>query len=199
MTGEPQPREREPADDAVDLALLERVNAGDRDAFRTLHQRYYHRLLRFVYRVTGRLDLAQETVNDVMLTVWKSGRAFGRRSAVSTWIMGIAYNRARKAAAQSRRWHDRFKTPNGDDEFEPLDTAEAPTADSDLQDLLDHGLKRLSPDHRAVVELTYYYGYSYEDIAAIVNCPVNTVKTRMFYARAKLKELIPALGRGDTI
>ena len=51
------------------------------------------------------------------------------------------------------------------------------------------------PEHRAVVELTYFYGCSYEEIAAIAECPVNTVKTRMFHARAKLKKLLPLLGR----
>jgi RNA polymerase sigma-70 factor (ECF subfamily) len=71
-----------------------------------------------------------------------------------------------------------------------------PTEHEDLRDLLDAALDRLSPDHRAVVELTYFHGCSYEEIAAIVDCPVNTVKTRMFHARAKLRKLLPTLGEG---
>jgi RNA polymerase sigma-70 factor (ECF subfamily) len=67
--------------------------------------------------------------------------------------------------------------------------------DGDLRDLLDEALRHLSAEHRAVVELTYFYGCSYEEIAAIAACPVNTVKTRMFHARAKLKKLLPLLGR----
>ena len=61
--------------------------------------------------------------------------------------------------------------------------------------LRPHALRHLSAEHRAVVELTYFYGCSYEEIAAIAACPVNTVKTRMFHARAKLKKLLPTLGK----
>jgi len=88
------------SDDNADLALLERVANGDRDALRDLYGIYYHPLLRFIYRITGRLDLAQEGVNDVMLVVWRSSRSFGRRSMVSTWIMGIAYRKALKLSPQ---------------------------------------------------------------------------------------------------
>jgi RNA polymerase sigma-70 factor (ECF subfamily) len=72
-----------------------------------------------------------------------------------------------------------------------------PSDRSDLRDLLDQGLKRLSPEQRAVVELTYFSGYSYQDISAIAGCPVNTVKTRMFTAREKLRKVLPALGRDE--
>src|SRR5688572_19132382 len=96
------------SEDSADLALLERVANGDREALRDLYGTYYHPLLRFIYRITGRLDLAQEGVNDVMLVVWRSSRSFGRRSTVSTWIMGIAYRKALKLLAASRRWTDRF-------------------------------------------------------------------------------------------
>jgi RNA polymerase sigma-70 factor (ECF subfamily) len=65
----------------------------------------------------------------------------------------------------------------------------------ELKDLLEQGMKTLSAKQRAVVELTYYYGCSYDEIAIIVDCPVNTVKTRMFHARAKLKAVLPGLGR----
>jgi RNA polymerase sigma-70 factor, ECF subfamily len=199
MIGEARPTRSlaQAADNAVDVALLARVTTGDREAFRELHTKYYHRVLRFIYRVTGHFELAQEGVNDVMLAVWESGRAFGGRSAVSTWIMGIAYNRARKLCEQARRWNDRFSSVDSESALEPLAGVAEPTHSIDARDLLDHGLRMLSPEQRAVVELTYFYGYSYEDIAAIVECPVNTVKTRMFYARAKLKRLIPSLGKDE--
>ncbi len=99
------------SDDAADLVLLERIAAGDRNALRQLYSTYYHPLLRFIYRITGRLDLAQEGVNDVMLVVWRNGRSFGGRSSVSTWIMGIGYRKALKLLAASRRWTDRFSGP----------------------------------------------------------------------------------------
>ena len=79
------------SDDESDLALLARIARGDRDALRDIYTTYYHPLLRFIYRVTGQLELAQEGVNDVMMVVWNYAEEFARRSSVSTWIMGIAY------------------------------------------------------------------------------------------------------------
>jgi RNA polymerase sigma-70 factor (ECF subfamily) len=183
------------SDDATDLALLERIANGDRDALRQLYGTYYHPLLRFIYRITGRLDLAQEGVNDVMLVVWRNVRSFGGRSSVSTWIMGIGYRKALKLLTASRRWTDRFSSAHFDEIVERTDAAAEHSDDGDLRDLLDAALRHLSAEHRAVVELTYFYGCSYEEIAAIAACPVNTVKTRMFHARAKLKKLLPALGK----
>jgi RNA polymerase sigma-70 factor (ECF subfamily) len=183
------------SDDATDLVLLERIVNGDRQALRQLYSTYYHPLLRFIYRITGRLDLAQEGVNDVMLVVWRNGRSFGGRSSVSTWIMGIGYRKALKLLAASRRWTDRFAAAPYDELIERSDASAEQSDDRDLRDLLDAALRHLSAEHRAVVELTYFYGCSYEEIAAIAACPVNTVKTRMFHARAKLKKVLPSLGK----
>jgi len=183
------------SDDGADLALLERIGNGDRNALRDLYNTYYHPLLRFIYRITGRLDLAQEGVNDVMLVVWGNSRSFGGRSSVSTWIMGIGYRKALKLLASSRRWTDRIASAPLEDLIERSEVFTEQSDDNDLRDLLDEALRHLSAEHRAVVELTYFYGCSYEEIAAIAACPVNTVKTRMFHARAKLKKLLPALGK----
>ena len=182
-------------DDSADVALLLRIAEGDRNALRQLYGTYYHPLLRFIYRITGRLELAQEGVNDVMLVVWRSSRAFGGRSSVSTWIMGIAYRKGLKLLAASRRWTSRFSGVPFDELVERSDALAEQSDDGDLRDLLDQALRHLSAEHRAVVELTYFYGCSYEEIAAIAACPVNTVKTRMFHARAKLKKLLPDLGK----
>jgi RNA polymerase sigma-70 factor (ECF subfamily) len=185
------------SDDATDLVLLTRINDGDREALRELYTLYYHPLLRFIYRLTGQLELAKEGINDVMLVVWKSGRSFGGKSKVATWIMGIAYHRSLKILEKSRRWSDRVAAVDFDEWIERSGGGEEHSEQADLRDWLDQGLRQLSPEHRAVVELTYFYGCSYEEIAAIAACPVNTVKTRMFHARAKLKRLLPALGNTD--
>jgi RNA polymerase sigma-70 factor (ECF subfamily) len=191
-----QPGRARISDNSVDLALLGRISHGDRAALRDLYTTYYHPLLRFIYRITGRLDLAQEGVNDVMLVIWRNSRAFGGRSTVSTWIMGIAYRKALKLLAASRRWTSRVSSTPIEDLVERSEPGLEQSSDGDLRDLLDEALRHLSAEHRAVVELTYFYGCSYEEIAAIAECPVNTVKTRMFHARAKLKKLLPALGKG---
>ena len=183
------------SDDNADIALLQRIACGDRNALREIYGTYYHPLLRFIYRITSRLDLAQEGVNDVMLVVWRNAESFGGRSAVSTWIMGIAYRKALKLLASSRRWTERFRAAPFEETLERSEPLGEHSADGELRDLLDEALRHLSAEHRAVIELTYFYGCSYEEIAAIVACPVNTVKTRMFHARAKLKKLLPLLGK----
>jgi RNA polymerase sigma-70 factor (ECF subfamily) len=100
-----------------------------------------------------------------------------------------------KLLERSRRWSDRFASVDFDEWIERSDVPTEPSEDGDLRDLLDQAMKHLSADHRAVVELTYFYGCSYEEIAVIAGCPVNTVKTRMFHARAKLRKLLPTLGQ----
>lgn len=178
-------------EDARDAAALEAVIRGSRSDFDQMYRRYYPRLMDFLVRVVNRRDLAEEVVNDTMYTVWTSGASFAGRSKVSTWIFGIAYRKALKRLLRNRHTG-----------LEPLDDThelvaeENPLHDADLAQLksaLNTALARLSPAHRSVVELTYLLDYSYEEIAGIVGCPVNTVKTRMFHARAHLRRLLAAL------
>src|ERR1041384_2134496 len=123
------------SDDESDLALLARITNGDRDALRELYNVYYHPLLRFIYRVTGQLELAQEGINDVMMVVWRNSESFGHRSSVSTWIMGIAYRKALKLLERSRRWSDRFALVDFDEWIERSDSLAEPSDDGDLRDL----------------------------------------------------------------
>ena len=177
--------------DAGDTAALAAIISGDRDAFDELYRRYYPRLMDFLARVISQRELAEEVVNDTMYTVWTASQSFAGRSKVSTWIFGIAYKKALKRINRDHRWaHDALE------DIEELVADSDPTAEVDLAQLrgsLDRALTRLSPAHRSVVELTYMMDYSYEEIADIVGCPVNTVKTRMFHARAHLRRLLSAL------
>ncbi len=181
------------AEQAEDLALLQLVVGGDRDAFRSLYDRYYQPLFRFIYRITRRTDLAEEGAADAMLVVWQKAKSFQQRSRVSTWIMGIGYRKGLKLAEQSKRRAERIAPMESDhiDELSAGHTEHMDTAT--LQDWLDAGMRRLPAEQRAVVELTYFHGYSYAEIAGILSCPVNTVKTRMFHARARLRQILPEL------
>ena len=187
----------QPSRNEADLALLERIGRGDRAALRELHDSYHYVLLRFIQRITRSLELAQEGVNDVMLTVWRNSASFGGRSSVSTWIMGIAYHKALKALASRQRWSSRFGF-RIDDFEDRSEIAVDPAEHRDLRETLAKALEALSPAQRAVVELTYFGGYSYDEIAVIMGCGVNTVKTRMFYARAKMRKALPALANDES-
>lgn len=175
-----------------DLVLIERVAGGDRGAFEELYARYYRKLFGFALRVTRSADLVEEIVSDTLLTVWRSAPRFDGRSRLSTWIFGIAYRKAIQAASRRRSWDP---LPEGraslrDPGEGPLDAAER----HQTRSLLQRALRELPVEQRAVVELTFFHDLSYREIAAVVDCPVNTVKTRMFHARRKLRQALPGLG-----
>jgi RNA polymerase sigma factor (sigma-70 family) len=183
-------------------ALLRRVAAQDRKAFEALYQIYYRRLFAYLFKVTRRGELVEELVNDVMFAVWTGAARFDGRSRVSTWIFGIAYHKALKALARNASPLGGPAAQPADDGRADRDAALAAPSEEpeslitrrELASTLGKALGTLSPEQRAVVELTYYYELSYHEISAIVGCPVNTVKTRMFHARRRLKELLPRLG-----
>ncbi len=176
-----------------ELTLLRRVAAKDRKAFEALYHLYYRRLFGYLLKLTRRAELVEEVLNDVMLAIWKGAASFDGRSRPSTWIFGIAYHKALKALARRP-----MAEVDGDAESSPepvdRDEPESLAARRELAGVLGRALGSLSPEQRAVVELTYYYGLAYPEIAEIVGCPVNTVKTRMFHARRRLKELLPGMG-----
>jgi RNA polymerase sigma-70 factor (ECF subfamily) len=182
---------------ATDGELLERIIQRDRNALAILYERYYHRLLRFIYQIVGDTDAAQEGVNDVMFVVWNQATEFAGRSKVSTWIMGIAYRKALKLRLRLHKWVFRFKAADWTESIEPVARIEGLTDQLVIEDLLFRALKQLPPKQRAVIELAYYSGYAYGEIAEIVGCPENTVKTRMFHARSRLQDILRSLGQHD--
>lgn len=185
-------RQPAPPDEA---ALVVRVAAADRAAFETLYRAYYPRLRRFLERMTRRLPLVEEVVNDTMMVVWRRAHTYDRVSKVSTWIFAIAYRQALKALSRV----DDAVLPSDSDEIVPAYAQpEGELQREQWRAHLGEALGALSPEHRAVIELTYYNGYACREVAEIMGCPVDTVKTRMFYARRKLKTLL-ALNAEDAI
>jgi RNA polymerase sigma-70 factor (ECF subfamily) len=164
------------------------IAGGDRSAFERLFHAYQRRLFGYIFRMVGKTDAAEELASDVMLEVWKGAGGFKGESKVSTWIFGIARFRAIS--------HLRRSNPA------VVDIEHAgPLADSherqdevlvkeSTREEVRTALKKLSRQHQEVIELTFYQGFSYPEIAEILDCPVNTVKTRMFYARKELRQLL---------
>jgi RNA polymerase sigma-70 factor (ECF subfamily) len=177
---------------ADDLVLLGRVAEGDRDAFRRLYSHYHRRLHRFLMRLTRERQVTEEVINDTMMVVWQHAADFRGASRVSTWILGIAYRRALKTLERTR---------NASAQDVIVATANAPdgalldmlSQGTETHDWIDRALTQLSPEHRMVIELAYFLGLSCEEIAEIVGCPLGTVKTRMFYGRERLRQLLVAL------
>jgi RNA polymerase sigma-70 factor (ECF subfamily) len=181
---------RSGASAARESELIAKIAKGDRRAFEELYNLYHRRLARFLTRLTRRYDVAEEVINDTFWIVWKKAGDFRGESQPSTWILGIAYRRARNAFRSSAR---AGSAENRDALLEPP-TSDEPMRTEELRDWLVQALEQLPVEQRLAVELCYELGYSCEEISAIMGCPVNTVKTRLFHARAKLQKLLPVLG-----
>jgi RNA polymerase sigma-70 factor, ECF subfamily len=171
-----------------DNELLVAVAAGNRRALEELYLGYHRRLARFLSRFTPRYENVEEIINDTFMVVWQRAKDFRCASQVSTWIIGIAYRTALKSL---RRQKNHSAALSLDDS--PEQTTD-PTFETETQDWLKHGLSRLPIEQRLTLELAYHMGHSLEEIAAITDCPVGTVKARMFHAREKLRQFLPSLG-----
>ncbi len=189
-TPPPEPNYRNGSTTAREVELISRIAKGDRKAFEELYGLYHRRLARFLTRLTKRYDVAEEVINDTFYVVWRKAGDFRGESQPSTWILGIAYRKARNAFRSSSRI---LAIENPDAPLPPL-TSDESLRTEELRDWLVHALVQLPVEQRLAVELCYELGYSCEEISKIMSCPVNTVKTRLFHARAKLQKLLPALG-----
>jgi RNA polymerase sigma-70 factor, ECF subfamily len=170
-----------------DNELLVAISAGSRQALEELYLGYHRRLARFLSRFTPRYENVEEIINDTFMVVWQNAKDFRYASQVSTWIIGIAYRTALKSL---RRQKNHVAARSLDDY--PEQTVD-PTLETEVQDWLKSGLKQLPIEQRLTLELAYHMGHSLEEIAAITECPVGTVKARMFHAREKLRQYLPPL------
>lgn len=173
-----------------DVRLLRSIAAGDRAALSALYRAYQPRLSRFLGRHTRRQEIIEEVVNDTFFVVWQKAGEFREASRASTWLMGIAYRCMLKSLRKAGEWAMEDALSERD---HPVTV---PSATHELQDWLAKGLERLTLEQRSVIELAYCMGHSLEEITEIVDCPLSTVKARMFHARIKLRNLLPMLA-GD--
>lgn len=177
---------------AADETLIRAIARGDRTAMQTLFARHRVKVFRFVLRVVRNQATAEELTADVFLDVWRNARRFEGRSAAATWILAIARFKALSALRRCReRTLDETAAARIADHSEG---PEAALANKHRGDVLRACLARLSLDHREVIDLVYYHEKSIDEVAKIVNVPVNTVKTRMFHARRRLARQLEDAG-----
>jgi RNA polymerase sigma-70 factor (ECF subfamily) len=175
-----------------DEVLIGRIASGDRLAMQVLFARYHVRVYRFVLRLLRDEAAAEDLISEVFLDVWRQAGRFEKRSAVSTWLLAIARF---KALSALRRKPDEALDEEAAEAIEdPADDPEVVLSKKNRSDVIRKCLGGLSAEHREVVDLVYYHDKSVEEVAQIVGIPENTVKTRMFYARKKLAELLKAAG-----
>jgi RNA polymerase sigma-70 factor (ECF subfamily) len=182
--------------DREEADLLRQIVGKDMAAFEQFYRSYYRRLSRFLDQVTRKPHLNDEILNDTMMVVWRKAPAFNGRSRVSTWVFAIAYKKAMKALRREPRLQDALSETHADADATTWAVGpETELIDRESRLSIRHLLSALSAEQRAVIELTYYHGYAYKDIAAVVGCPIATVKTRMFHARRRLREMLIAQGQ----
>ena len=172
-----------------DAALIARICKADQKALEMLYKHYYNQLGRFVTRVTIREDIIDEVINDVMYVVWEKANTYDNNCKPSTWIFGIAYNKARQAVRDSSRLKEESLNELDEDNllFEEFNDN---LKKLEITDWIKPALAALTADQRTVIELTYFQGLPYNEIAVLMNCPENTVKTRMHHARKKLATIL---------
>jgi RNA polymerase sigma-70 factor, ECF subfamily len=177
-----------------DLELLAATARGRSSAFTLLYARYERRVYQYVRTFVRQPAIAEEVVIDTMMAIWSGAHAFNRNSRVSTWILGIARHKAIDAVRKIKNYTDHGSI---DSAGAIEDASEAPLAAVDRnyqEQFMLRAIARLSPDHQEILRLAYYEGLAYEDIATFLSIPDNTVKTRVFYAKQRLKVQLKKIG-----
>ncbi|HTP93966.1 MAG TPA: sigma-70 family RNA polymerase sigma factor [Xanthobacteraceae bacterium] len=175
-----------------DEDLIAKIAKGDRLAMAALFERHRVRVYRFLLRMVRNEAVAEDLNSDVFLDVWRQAATFEGRSAVSTWILSIA--RFKALSVLQRRREVELDEEQADTIEDHADDPEVALAKKDTAEVLRQCLAKLSAEHREIVNLVYYQHKSVLEVAGIVGIPEATVKTRMFYARKKLSELLSERG-----
>ena len=177
---------------ASDEVLIGRIADGDRLAMQVLFARHHVRVFRFVLRLVRNEAAAEDLISEVFLDVWRQAGKFEGRAAVSTWLLAIA--RFKALTVLRRKPEQELDEDTAETIEDTADTPDVALEKKDKSALIRECLAGLSAEHREIIDLVYYHEKSVEEVAEIVGIPENTVKTRMFYARKKLAELLKAQG-----
>lgn len=167
---------------ARERQLITETAAGNEKAFEQLYQLYFSRLFQFIFRITRTHNGIEEIINDVMYVVWEKASTYNQTCRPSTWILGIAYFKALKRVEKSVGDEDQSVEFNDELDYFP-DKSTQWISQVETSNWLEVAFTQLSTEQRAVVEMTYFQGLHYNEIAEIMQCSENTVKTRMFHAR----------------
>jgi RNA polymerase sigma-70 factor (ECF subfamily) len=171
-----------------DVILVNRIAAGDKLAMQALFARHRTSIYRWLLRFVSNETLAEDLLSAVFLDVWRQANRFEGRSSVSTWLMSIA--RFKALSARRRRVDLELDEEIETSVADPADDPEATLQERHRGELLRRALTQLSPEHQEIIDLVYYHEKSIAECAETLGIPAATVKTRMFYARKKLAELV---------
>lgn len=184
-----------PSDETLeDQRLLTRIARGDAQALHDLYGAYRTRLWSYLWPLLGRdAGWTEELVQDVFIAVWRSASGYRREARVATWLFRIAHN----LAANAQRDRSRRLAPDSLDEDETAmeEASPGPTPETLILDrlALAEALGALSAKHREVLDLAFVQGFAMDEIAAVLDVPPGTVKSRISYARRALQTQLACL------
>ncbi|HKU15812.1 MAG TPA: RNA polymerase sigma factor RpoE [Steroidobacteraceae bacterium] len=187
--------------DDSDQQLVERVQAGDKAAFDLLVRKYQHRVLKLVSRFVSDAAEAEDVAQEAFLKAYRALASFRGDSAFYTWLYRIAINTAKNALVSNRRRPVDFDLDLQDPEqydrharLKEGDTPEGVLLTEEIRNVVERAMEQLPEDLRTAIVLRELEGLSYEEIAEAMDCPVGTVRSRIFRAREaidrKLKPLL---------
>ena len=190
----------------VDRALVERAQRGDARAFEMLVVKYQRRIERLISRMVRDADLVHDVAQEAFIRAYRALPQFRGESAFYTWLYRIAVNTAKKTLVEIKRdpvltesararGGDDDETYPRDNELSDGETPEALLASKEIAATVNAAIDALSEDLRQAITLREIEGLSYEEIADVMNCPIGTVRSRIFRAREAIaSKLRPLLG-----
>jgi len=174
--------------------LLKQISKKDEAAFHKLYEKTNKMVYFYLFRLTKNEHVAEEVMIETFTQVWKSAKTFKGQSKVTTWIIGIARNMAMKEFKNIKKHgsHDDINDCKhiSDNGFIPSDF-------SDKKEVVLKGLDKLSLKHREILDMFFFCEMSYNDIAYALRVSLNTVKSRIFYAKKELKKILSEMGIGE--
>lgn len=187
--------------DDSDQQLVERVQAGDKSAFDLLVRKYQHRVLKLVGRFVSDTAEAEDVAQEAFLKAYRALASFRGDSAFYTWLYRIAINTAKNALVSNRRRPVDFDLDLQDPEqydrharLKEGDTPEGVLLTEEIRNVVERAMEQLPEDLRTAIVLRELEGLSYEEIAEAMDCPVGTVRSRIFRAREAIdRKLRPLL------
>jgi RNA polymerase sigma-70 factor, ECF subfamily len=180
------------ARETSDADLMQAISQGDRQAMQVLFARHNVRIYRFALRFVNDEGTAEDLVSEVFLEVWRQAEKFEARCQVSTWLLAIARNKA--LSILRRKTTEEMDEDVAEFIEDTSDNPEVVMQKRQRTEIMLDCIKQLSPAHREIIDLVYYHEKTIEEVAKIIDIPLNTVKTRMFYARKRIAELMVAKG-----
>lgn len=169
-----------------DFHLIRRIAAGDENAVRELYATYGQRLYAYALRITNEPAAAEDVMQETLIVAWRTASKFRGDGRLIVWLLGIVHHSAMKALRHVHQPLESIEETTPEVNPSPEEQVE----DGEMKHWIRQTLQSLSTEHRAVLELVFYQGLSLNEVAEVCECPLGTVKSRLSYARQRLRGVL---------